>query len=80
MVPWPPRGPMAVAPDSRYYVHASTQAARAQQEYLRGEAEPSALPQTQGRTSAFDLRTDWWIVLAILGLVAGMTLLMAFVR
>ncbi|HEV8593958.1 MAG TPA: hypothetical protein VGR51_00300 [Thermoplasmata archaeon] len=71
---------MAVAPDSRYYVHTSTHAARAQQQYLLEEAVLKGPPTARAGTRIFDFRTDWWIVVAILALGAFMVLLALFVR
>ena len=71
---------MAVAPDSRYYVHASTHAAKAQQQYLVDQAGP---PQARAASSArarwFDLRADRWIILAVAALAAGLFLLVILV-
>jgi len=72
---------VAVAPDSRYYVHASTHAAHAQQEYLVQEAGGSKLPaSTSTKGPWFNLRTDWWIVIALIALMAFVAGLMNFVR
>lgn len=68
------------APDSRYYVHASTQAAHAQQDYLVEEGAPRLPSRAHAKARMFDLRTDWWIVLTIIALGAFMALLVMFVR
>ena len=71
---------MAVAPDSRYYVHASTHAAKMQQQYLVDQAGlPQARPASSSRERWLDLRTDWRIVLAVFALAAGLYLLVVFV-
>ena len=72
---------VTTGPDSRYYVHASTQAANAQQRYLVEQSVP-ATARDHGRSGSrwLDLRTDWWILIAISALVAVAFALVAFVR
>jgi len=70
---------MITAPDSRY-VHASTQAAHAQQEYLIAEAKQDVMQRERRHVRRFDLRTDWGIILGILALLAFMAILVLLVR
>jgi uncharacterized protein involved in exopolysaccharide biosynthesis len=64
---------MAVAPDSRYYVHASTHAAKAQMEYLKDFANerPARPSQTTREGTRRDLRRAWWIALTIIVVLLG---------
>ncbi len=67
---------MVVPPDSRYYVHASTHAARAQQEYLIDLAEGRReRPSTSVRDGAQGGRTlPWSVAITILVALTGVAL------
>lgn len=71
---------MPIGPDSRYYVHASTRAAHAQQEYLVEEANLRAPSTARAKAQLFDLRTDSWVVVAVIALLGTIALLVSFTR
>ncbi len=69
---------MATPPERGFFAHASTHAAKAQQEYLFGEATPEQQIRTV-RGPRFDWRADAWIVAVLLAIFVGLAaLLIAF--
>ena len=69
---------MGVPPE--YFAHASTHAGKAQQQYLVEQTgPPRARTAPSARARWLDLRTDWWIILAVAALAAGLYLLVVFV-